>query len=404
MILTKNHRRRFINADVPPPHNDNTGFGHEVFQITLKNSEKYVLDIAGAQYGQFTPFMPCDVYAQSHVKDVVRSLDFGSTRERMTSSIYCNGSTDIHLMQAVNNSMFAPGAYKTPPCAEQNHNTTYTNTHKHTSSNFKFSLHFSKLSPTAQQPARTIHHHNPTLHQIHFSSIKMSRRSTNGMSRDSVSGMSRYGGSQSRGAESRDGYSHPSSSRSHTTSSNHASREYDDDLPPLPLSPGRHPGGYTERRIQQIRDFVAKNDREGYGFRTAENYRQLLATADRQADEYYSRNSGSNGGSYGGGSADYSSSHGASVSHSGSSRSGTSRGPSIHPSTHGESRGSSSTRRSTRGESRAPSALPRIQEESRVSESRASGGASRALARITGGQSNGGHSSSHAGRELARRH
>ena len=102
MILTKNHRRRFINADVPPPHNDNTGFGHEVFQITLKNSEKYVLDIAGAQYGQFTPVMPWDVYAQSHVKDVVRSLDFGSTRERMTSSIYCNGSTDIQLIETFN--------------------------------------------------------------------------------------------------------------------------------------------------------------------------------------------------------------------------------------------------------------------------------------------------------------
>ena len=103
MVLTKNHRRRFINVDVPPSHgNDNTAYGHEVLRITLNNSEKYALDIAGAQYGQLTPIMPWDIYAQSHVEDLVRSLDFGSTRERMTSSMYCNGSTDIHLQKNFN--------------------------------------------------------------------------------------------------------------------------------------------------------------------------------------------------------------------------------------------------------------------------------------------------------------
>lgn len=210
------------------------------------------------------------------------------------------------------------------------------------------------------------------------------------MSRDSASAMSRYGGSQSQGADSRDGYSHQSSSRSHTHSSRHTSRGYDDDS----HSPPRSPGGGSDRWIEHMRERVANDDREGYESRWTDRMRERVANADRERDESRytdSRSiSGSNGGSYGG-SADYSSSHGGSVSRSHSSRPGGASQLSRGPSTRGEGRGSS-TRPSI------------IHEEGRASESRASGTASPLLRRITGGQSNGGHSSSHAGRELARRY
>lgn len=97
-VSTKNQRRRFINVDIPAPYdNDNTKYGHEVIQVTLKNNDKYALDIAGAQYGQFNIVIPWDVYVQSYVEDVLRYNDFGATHERITSPIYCNGNTDIQL-------------------------------------------------------------------------------------------------------------------------------------------------------------------------------------------------------------------------------------------------------------------------------------------------------------------
>ena len=103
LVSTKNHRRRFINAGITAPNNnDNTKYGHEVIQVTLKNGEKYVLDLAGAQYGQFTTVIPWETYLQSHVKDVIHCREFGSTRERITSPIYCNGSTHIQLKKNFN--------------------------------------------------------------------------------------------------------------------------------------------------------------------------------------------------------------------------------------------------------------------------------------------------------------
>lgn len=102
-VLTNNHRRGFINGDVPAPYDtDSTGYGHEVSQVTLKNSEKYALDAAGAQHGQFAPVILWDLYVQSHAKDVIRQFKFGSTRERITSPTYCDGSTDIHLRKTFN--------------------------------------------------------------------------------------------------------------------------------------------------------------------------------------------------------------------------------------------------------------------------------------------------------------
>lgn len=101
VVSTKNHRRSFINVDIQAPI-DNTKYGHEVIQVTLKNGEKYALDIAGAQYGQFSTVIPWDLYVRSYVKKVLRRHDFGSTHSRMTSPLYCDGSTDIQLKKNFN--------------------------------------------------------------------------------------------------------------------------------------------------------------------------------------------------------------------------------------------------------------------------------------------------------------
>lgn len=101
VVSTKNHRRSFINVDIRTPM-DNTKYGHEVIQVTLKNGEKYALDIAGAQYGQFNTVTPWDLYVRLHVKNVLRRHDFGSTHARMTSPLYCDGNTDIQLKKNFN--------------------------------------------------------------------------------------------------------------------------------------------------------------------------------------------------------------------------------------------------------------------------------------------------------------
>ena len=101
VVSTKNHRRNFVDIDTRAPI-DNTKYGHEVIQVTLKNGENYALDIAGAQYGQFNTVIPWDVYVRSHVKNVLRHNYFGSTRDRLTSPLYCNGSTDIQLKKNFN--------------------------------------------------------------------------------------------------------------------------------------------------------------------------------------------------------------------------------------------------------------------------------------------------------------
>ena len=101
VVSTKDHRRSFINVDIRAPL-DNTKYGHEVIQVTLESGERYALDIAGAQYGQFNTVIPWDIYVRNHVKNVLRRHDFGSTHARMTSPIYCDGSTDIQLKKNFN--------------------------------------------------------------------------------------------------------------------------------------------------------------------------------------------------------------------------------------------------------------------------------------------------------------
>ena len=49
---------------------------HEVLQITMNNSEKYVLDIAGAQFGLYAPIVPFQQYVDSHVREINGYKDF----------------------------------------------------------------------------------------------------------------------------------------------------------------------------------------------------------------------------------------------------------------------------------------------------------------------------------------
>lgn len=49
---------------------------HEVLQITMNNSEKYVLDIAGAQFGLYAPIVPFQQYVDSHVREIKGYKEF----------------------------------------------------------------------------------------------------------------------------------------------------------------------------------------------------------------------------------------------------------------------------------------------------------------------------------------
>ena len=224
------------------------------------------------------------------------------------------------------------------------------------------------------------------------------------------SGMSRYSSSQSRGADSRDGYSHSGSNRSHAHSSSSRSRPDSRDDYSHQSSRSSHSAAYDDSDDegssgvphssphftgsecpQNPGEFHRAREPIGlWNERMRERIDREMAaeSEDRQrSDSRYSSSSrtmtsGSNGGSYSStrtitdGSSHRGSSHGGSASHSRSSRTGSSqftRGPSAL------SRGAS-----THGESRGPS------------------GASRLLGRITGGQSSGGRSS-HASNESVSR-
>ena len=326
------------------------------------------------------------------------------------------------------------------PCSHLLHSTSSTHTHT-----LKLKLQTQPSTLKASSNTTTTSQNQPpppNFIKTHFSSTNMSRRSTNAMSRDSASALSRSSSSRSRGADSRDGYSHHSSSRTQTHSSRHTSRGYDDDSHSPVRSDDHSVVEYGHRTHCPNNPHMHPHFPHYWacspvcGAPPCDWDPSILAEGLEHTFAPYEGFSCSNGCPYGRDSADYSSSRGASVSRSHSSRSGASRtrqithgesrGSSTRTSTHGERRGSStrqithgesrgpssrpstsrgsSTRQITRGESRAPSSLPRIHEEGAASESRASGTASRLLARITGGQSSGGHSSSHAGRELARRY
>ena len=60
---------------------DVTDYFHSVLRITLKNGDKYILDLTGAQYGWQEIVTPYDIYQQSKIRLIEQVLPFGGTRQ-----------------------------------------------------------------------------------------------------------------------------------------------------------------------------------------------------------------------------------------------------------------------------------------------------------------------------------
>ena len=54
---------------------------HSVIRITLKNGDKYILDLTGAQYGWEEIVTPYDMYQQSKIRLIKEILPFGGMRQ-----------------------------------------------------------------------------------------------------------------------------------------------------------------------------------------------------------------------------------------------------------------------------------------------------------------------------------
>ncbi|KAK3673968.1 hypothetical protein LTR78_006170 [Recurvomyces mirabilis] len=62
-------------------------YQHQIVIPKLKNGERYVLDAAGAQYGQYRAVMPYESYDQSFVKENIATLKFGSLLAKLRAAI-----------------------------------------------------------------------------------------------------------------------------------------------------------------------------------------------------------------------------------------------------------------------------------------------------------------------------
>ena len=60
---------------------DKTDYLHSVIRITLKNGDKYILDLTGAQYGWQETVTPYNIYQQAKVRQIKKVLPFGYTRQ-----------------------------------------------------------------------------------------------------------------------------------------------------------------------------------------------------------------------------------------------------------------------------------------------------------------------------------
>ena len=81
---TKNVRIRLLQAyntgtSDKPLGVDTTDYAHSVIRITLKNGDKYIVDLTGAQYGWPEIVMPYEMYQQSKIRLVKEILPFGGT-------------------------------------------------------------------------------------------------------------------------------------------------------------------------------------------------------------------------------------------------------------------------------------------------------------------------------------
>ena len=85
IFSTQNTRLRLMQAyNTGPTSNtrnfDATVYPHSVIRLTLKNGEKYILDLTGGQYGWQETLTPYNIYQQSKIRLIKEVLPFGGTR------------------------------------------------------------------------------------------------------------------------------------------------------------------------------------------------------------------------------------------------------------------------------------------------------------------------------------
>ncbi|CAD6592031.1 MAG: hypothetical protein ASARMPREDX12_005580 [Alectoria sarmentosa] len=97
-IRTKPHPRNVtvIRGD---GSSDTVIIRHEVISLSLKNEERYVLDIAGAQHGCYDSVYPLDQYVQSRVLAVRKIEAFGQTQKFLLSDETCSRLTVVGVLR-----------------------------------------------------------------------------------------------------------------------------------------------------------------------------------------------------------------------------------------------------------------------------------------------------------------
>lgn len=60
---------------------DESKFRHEVIKVTLSDRSKYIVDLAGAQYGQLQVIMPCEEYHSKYVTELCKEHAHGHQAE-----------------------------------------------------------------------------------------------------------------------------------------------------------------------------------------------------------------------------------------------------------------------------------------------------------------------------------
>ena len=60
----------------------NSSYRHSIIKITLKNGEKYALDLSGAQFGHSDPLLPWERYVKTRAEYIEETKPLGSYRKR----------------------------------------------------------------------------------------------------------------------------------------------------------------------------------------------------------------------------------------------------------------------------------------------------------------------------------
>ncbi|KAF8860521.1 hypothetical protein BDZ45DRAFT_800689 [Acephala macrosclerotiorum] len=94
--------KRVLVIVLPTGSEDKNVYRHEIVVVTLKNTEeRYVIDLAGAQYGYYDPVVPYNEYFSSRVASLERISPPGSMRQWTMRHSQGDGPKKNHLSAAI---------------------------------------------------------------------------------------------------------------------------------------------------------------------------------------------------------------------------------------------------------------------------------------------------------------